>query len=121
MKRIFLESTYIVVRASEAIVHRVHRRQISWIAPPPVPVAYQKKGMLTFEGDAAFLRNAVRTEDSVEQGKAGAVSNTGSGTIYFKGKLTMEENEAEVRVEPGGEQRRFGCTAVGVGSELLLI
>lgn len=57
------------------------------------------QGMLTFEGDAAFMRNEVRTEDSVEQGKAGAVSNTGSGTIHFKGKLTMEENRAEVRLE----------------------
>ncbi|CBN76928.1 asn/thr-rich large protein family protein [Ectocarpus siliculosus] len=57
--------------------------------------AIHNKGTLTFEGDATFERNAVHTEDSVEQGKAGAISNTGSGTIWFKSKLTMKDNEAE--------------------------
>lgn len=52
--------------------------------------------MLTFEGRTIFLRNSVVTDDSVEQGKAGALSNTGSGRIWFKGFLTVEENEAEV-------------------------
>lgn len=56
--------------------------------------------MLTFEGDATFARNEVRTPDSDEQGRAGAISNTGSGSILFKGKLTMEENNADVS---GGE------------------
>ncbi len=69
--------------------------------------------MLTFEGDAAFLRNAVRTVEAEEQGKAGAVSNTGSGSIYFMGKLTIEENEAEVGVALSSEQTCPGCTAVG--------
>lgn len=54
------------------------------------------QGQLTFEGDATFARNSVTTDDSDEQGKAGAISNTGSGTILFKGKLTMEGNFAEV-------------------------
>lgn len=52
--------------------------------------------MLTFEGDATFVRNEVQTEDSVEQGKAGAVSNSGSGSIWFKGRLTVMENDADV-------------------------
>ncbi|CBJ25812.1 asn/thr-rich large protein family protein [Ectocarpus siliculosus] len=57
--------------------------------------AIHNKGTLTFEGDATFERNEVHTEDSVEQGKAGAISNTGSGTILFKSKLTMKDNEAD--------------------------
>ncbi|CAN0176000.1 unnamed protein product [Scytosiphon promiscuus] len=57
--------------------------------------AIHNKGMLTFEGDASFARNEVHTEDSVEQGKGGAISNHGSGSIYFKGKLMMEENSAD--------------------------
>lgn len=55
--------------------------------------------MLTFEGDATFVRNFVHTEDSVEQGKAGAVSNAGPGSIVFKSKLTVMENEADVSVK----------------------
>lgn len=55
------------------------------------------KGMLTFDGDATFTRNEVRADESVEVGKGGAISNTGPGSILFKGKLTMEDNEAEVR------------------------
>lgn len=57
------------------------------------------QGVLTFEGDATFVRNFVRTDDSVEQGKGGALSNTGSGSILFKGKLTVNENEADVSFE----------------------
>lgn len=55
--------------------------------------------MLTFKGDATFVRNFVHTEDSVEQGKAGAVSNAGPGSIVFKSKLTVMENEADVSVK----------------------
>ncbi|CAM9677141.1 unnamed protein product [Ectocarpus fasciculatus] len=63
--------------------------------------AIHNKGTLTFEGDATFERNAVHTDDSVEQGKAGAISNTGSGTILFKSKLTMTDNEAEASFARG--------------------
>lgn len=56
--------------------------------------------MLTFEGDATFVRNFVETADSNEVGKGGAVSNTGSGSILFKGKLTMAENDADVSATP---------------------
>lgn len=59
------------------------------------------QGMLTFEGDVSLVRNFVRTEDSVEQGKGGAVSNTGSGSILFKSKLTVMENEADVSLRNG--------------------
>ncbi|CAN0371499.1 unnamed protein product [Ectocarpus sp. 12 AP-2014] len=58
--------------------------------------AIHNKGMLTFEGDATFERNAAHTESSEEDGKGGAISNTGSGTILFKSKLTMKENNAQV-------------------------
>lgn len=52
--------------------------------------------MLTFEEDATFVRNFVCTDDSVEQGKAGAVSNIRSGSILFKGKLIVQESNADV-------------------------
>lgn len=52
--------------------------------------------MLTFERDATFVANTVTTRDSVERGKAGAVSNVGSGSIWFKGKLIVQESIAEV-------------------------
>ena len=52
--------------------------------------------MLTFEGDAAFTGNNVTTTESVERGYAGAVSNIGSGSIWFKGKLIVQDSEAEV-------------------------
>ncbi|CAN0419823.1 unnamed protein product, partial [Ectocarpus sp. 12 AP-2014] len=52
-------------------------------------------GTLTFEGDATFERNESRTEDSNEDGKAGAISNTSSGTILFKSKLTMNDNNTD--------------------------
>ncbi|CAM9477551.1 unnamed protein product, partial [Ectocarpus sp. 13 AM-2016] len=52
--------------------------------------AIHSKGTLTFKGDVTFERNEVHTEDSVEQGKAGAISFTGSGTILVKSKLTMK-------------------------------
>ncbi|CAM9305642.1 unnamed protein product, partial [Ectocarpus fasciculatus] len=72
-----------IVKKGGAIHNKASPRQLSpW-------------GMLTFEGDATFERNEVHTEDSVEQGKAGAISNTGSGTIVFNGKLTMNDNEAD--------------------------
>ena len=57
------------------------------------------KGVLIFEGDASFVRNLVETDDSVEQGRGGAVSNTGSGSIMFKSKLTVTENDADVSLE----------------------
>eukprot|EP00903_Cladosiphon_okamuranus_P012900 g12044.t1 len=52
-------------------------------------------GMLTFEGEARFTRNEVRTDDSVEQGTGGAISNTGSGSILFKSVLILEDNNAD--------------------------
>ncbi|CAN0531073.1 unnamed protein product, partial [Ectocarpus sp. 12 AP-2014] len=54
-----------------------------------------RQGALTFEGDATFERNVAHTEGSSEQGKGGAISNTGSGTILFKRKLTMKYNDAD--------------------------
>ncbi|CAN0459683.1 unnamed protein product [Ectocarpus sp. 12 AP-2014] len=57
--------------------------------------AIHNKGALTFEGDATFERNVAHTEGSSEQGKGGAISNTGSGTILFKRKLTMKYNDAD--------------------------
>lgn len=56
------------------------------------------QGVLTFDGDATFTGNEVVTDDSDEQGRAGAISNVGSGSIMFKGKLTMEDNNADVSV-----------------------
>eukprot|EP00903_Cladosiphon_okamuranus_P007799 g7548.t1 len=47
--------------------------------------AIRNKGMM-FEGDAAFVGNAAVTGYNWVQGKAGAVSNTKSGSILFKGK-----------------------------------
>lgn len=52
--------------------------------------------MLTFEGDATFTRNEAIANDSDEVSRAGAISNTGSGSITFKGALTMEDNDATV-------------------------
>lgn len=52
--------------------------------------------MLTFEGDASFVGNAVIPEDYTEFSTGGALSNTGSGSILFKGKLTVQENETNV-------------------------
>lgn len=71
--------------------------------------------MLTFEGDAAFVRNVVVTGDNWLPGKAGAVSNTKTGSILFKGKLTVLENEAEVSFEGTYRSIRFGdiCYVVG--------
>eukprot|EP00752_Nemacystus_decipiens_P009969 g8891.t1 len=57
--------------------------------------AIHNKGMLTFDGDATFLGNYVETDDSVESGRAGAVSNSGSGSILFKGKLTVKDSDAD--------------------------
>lgn len=54
------------------------------------------QGMITFEGDATILRNYVRTEDSDEGGRGGAISNTGSGSMWFKGNLRVENNAADV-------------------------
>ncbi|CAM9827986.1 unnamed protein product [Pylaiella littoralis] len=64
--------------------------------------AVHNKGALTFEGDATFTRNKAVTQDSIEMGKAGAISNTGSGTIIFKGDLTMEGNNADGNFEGRG-------------------
>eukprot|EP00903_Cladosiphon_okamuranus_P018941 g17419.t1 len=52
--------------------------------------AVHNKGTLSFEGDASFSRNSAGTREST---KGGAISNTGSGSILFKGYLTMEDNE----------------------------
>ena len=49
-----------------------------------------------FEGDATFSRNEATTNDSDEVSRAGAISNTGSGSITFKGALTMEDNDVDV-------------------------
>ncbi|CAN0215543.1 unnamed protein product [Scytosiphon promiscuus] len=57
--------------------------------------AVHNKGTLTFEGDTTFTGNQVQSEDEAEQGMGGAISNTGSGSIFFKGKLTMEDNRAK--------------------------
>eukprot|EP00903_Cladosiphon_okamuranus_P012904 g12048.t1 len=57
--------------------------------------AVHNKGMLTFEEDATFVRNFAHTDDSTDLGRGGAVSNTGSGSIWFKGALTMRENRAD--------------------------
>jgi len=58
------------------------------------------QGMLTFEGDALFARNEVQQADgSHASGIGGALSNIGSGSILFKGQLTVEENAAWVRFE----------------------
>ncbi|CAN0273980.1 unnamed protein product [Ectocarpus sp. 6 AP-2014] len=54
--------------------------------------AIHNKGALTFEGDATFESNQVDTEADEEIGMAGAISNTGSGIILFKSKLTMKDN-----------------------------
>lgn len=56
-----------------------------------------RQGILTFEGDASFLRCYSQTDDSVETSRGGAISNNAPGVIHFMGNLTMENNEAEVR------------------------
>ncbi|CBJ29594.1 asn/thr-rich large protein family protein [Ectocarpus siliculosus] len=57
--------------------------------------AIHNKGTLTFDGDATFERNVAHTESSNQRGNGGAISNTGSGTILFKSKLTMKDNQAD--------------------------
>eukprot|EP00903_Cladosiphon_okamuranus_P014210 g13202.t1 len=57
--------------------------------------AVHNKGMLTFESDVIFESNEVTTEEAEEVGRGGAISNTGSGTIMFKGSLSMENNNAD--------------------------
>lgn len=54
------------------------------------------QGLLTFEKDASFSRNEVHNDGAFEVGKGGAISNTGPGSIRFKGKLNMEDNTAQV-------------------------
>lgn len=56
------------------------------------------QGILTFEGDASFSRNRAALEDNDEFTRGGAISNTGSGSIFFKGSLTMEDNAIDVGV-----------------------
>lgn len=58
--------------------------------------------MLIFEGDAQFTRNEVRTDDSEEQGKGGASSNTGSRNILFKSVFILGNNNVDVS---GGSRR----------------
>ncbi|CAM9839196.1 unnamed protein product [Ectocarpus sp. 12 AP-2014] len=57
--------------------------------------AIHNKGTLTFEGDATFERNTAHCEGNDQKGSGGAISNTGSGTILFKSKLTMKDNDAD--------------------------
>lgn len=51
------------------------------------------QGILSFERDASFNDNIPFSSG----GKGGAISNTGSGSIFFKGDLTMRGNEVPVR------------------------
>lgn len=54
------------------------------------------QGMLTFEKDAFFSGN-LNDRLYYGSGPGGAISNHVKGTIHFMGKLTMENNEADVR------------------------
>lgn len=54
------------------------------------------KGIISFEGDASFDDNLTFGTE----GKGGAISNAGSGSIFFKGNLNMRGNEADVRILP---------------------
>ncbi|CAN0128362.1 unnamed protein product [Scytosiphon promiscuus] len=83
--------------------------------------AVHNKGTLTFDGDATFTRNEVRSDDSNEQGQGGAISNTGSGSILFKSKLTMEDNKGEgVFAGLGGAIYNRGDIVVDSESEFYL-
>lgn len=63
------------------------------------PVAFSNvQGYLVFEKDASFDNNLADTADSTNQAKGGAISNTAQGTILFKGKLYMNNNNAQVRL-----------------------
>ncbi|CAM9416199.1 unnamed protein product, partial [Ectocarpus fasciculatus] len=63
--------------------------------------AIHNKGTLIFEGDATFERNEAHNEDGLGA-DAGAISNTGSGTILFKSKLTMNDNETDGNFDGSG-------------------
>ena len=54
------------------------------------------QGMLTFEKDAYFSGN-LNDNLYYGSGPGGAISNHVKGTIHFMGKLTMENNIADVR------------------------
>ena len=58
--------------------------------------ALHNKGTLVFEKDATFDNNKADTRDSTNLNKGGAISNAASGSITFKEKLIMNNNEAEV-------------------------
>eukprot|EP00903_Cladosiphon_okamuranus_P018939 g17418.t1 len=60
--------------------------------------AIHNKGMISFEGDAIFDNNLTFGAE----GKGGAISNTGSGSIFFKGNLNMRGNEADGDFEGAG-------------------
>lgn len=79
-----------------------HVRHTTVAAAAPGPLI---QGTLTFEGDAIFTGNMANTDDSDEQAKAGAISNTGSGTILFNSKLTLAGSEAEVSISNVGDSR----------------
>lgn len=54
------------------------------------------QGSLTFEKDATFSGN-VNDQLYYGSGPGGAISVHVKGSIYFMGKLTMTDNEADVR------------------------
>ncbi|CAM9393056.1 unnamed protein product [Sphacelaria rigidula] len=57
--------------------------------------ALHNKGALVFEKDATFDNNKADTRDNTNLNKGGAISNAASGSITFKEKLIMNNNEAE--------------------------
>lgn len=55
------------------------------------------QGELTFEKDATFAGNQAQTDSGADDAvKGGAVANSASGSILFRGKLTMNDNVADV-------------------------
>lgn len=59
-----------------------------------IPLHFQ--GAVTFESTAFFSQNEVRTPDSTDAGKGGAIYNSITGTMTFKANLTANENIADV-------------------------
>lgn len=74
------------------------------------------QGNLVFEGDATFERNEARVADDEDYnvGKGGSISNAAPGVITFKGKLTIEDGQAEVRLWEGCHLKT-GSGGWGVG------
>lgn len=79
----------------------------------PTPLPDTTKGNLVFEGDASFLRCEAKGLNDASEGGAGAVSNRAEGEIVFKGKLTMEENKADV------SERSWTCSRDGMASSFV--